>query len=151
MNDCNQHAEMNETLRAFGAPQSLVRDYRHWSLLLRPQQVTLGSLALVAKGPATAFSALAPDAFSELSRVTSELEPALKQAFAYDKLNYLMLMMVDPHVHFHIIPRYAAMRELHGHEFTDEGWPGPPRLDIHTHTDGAMKDAIRAELLRHWP
>ena len=27
---------------------------------------------------------------------------------AYERINYLMLMMVDPHVHFHVIPRYSG-------------------------------------------
>ena len=40
-----------------------------------------------------------------------------------------MLMMVDPNVHFHVIPRYSEPRSWGGIEFPDAGWPGPPRLD----------------------
>ena len=39
-----------------------------------------------------------------------------------------MLMMVDPHVHFHVIPRYEGPRTFAGLEFVDAGWPGPPDL-----------------------
>ena len=39
-----------------------------------------------------------------------------------------MLMMVDPHVHFHIIPRYAGERSSTAATFADTGWPGPPDL-----------------------
>ncbi len=39
-----------------------------------------------------------------------------------------MLMMVDPHVHFHVIPRYDGDRAWDGVEFADAGWPGPPDL-----------------------
>ena len=35
---------MNETARKFGYPASMVGDYDHWLVLLRPAQVTLGSL-----------------------------------------------------------------------------------------------------------
>ena len=39
-----------------------------------------------------------------------------------------MLMMVDPNVHFHVIPRYSEPRRWNGIEFPDAGWPGPPQL-----------------------
>ena len=32
----------------------------------------------------------------------------LRGFVAYERINYLMLMMVDPDVHFHVIPRYTA-------------------------------------------
>jgi len=47
---------------------------------------------------------------------------------AYERINYLMLMMVDPNVHFHVIPRYSEPRHWEGLEFPDAGWPGPPQL-----------------------
>ena len=46
----------------------------------------------------------------------------------YEKINYLMLMMVDPNVHFHVIPRYEGGREWQGREFVDVGWPKVPDL-----------------------
>lgn len=94
--------------------------------MLRPVQVTLGSVILAAHEPAHAFSQLGKASFTELHEVTAQLEPALGKAFDYDKLNYLMLMMVDPDVHFHVIPRYAAPRHFNGGEYVDAGWPGPP-------------------------
>jgi diadenosine tetraphosphate (Ap4A) HIT family hydrolase len=36
--------------------------------------------------------------------------------------------MVDPNVHFHVIPRYAGAREWNGREFVDVGWPKLPDL-----------------------
>ena len=39
-----------------------------------------------------------------------------------------MLMMVDPDVHFHVIPRYAKPKKFGGMEFTDPGWPSAPDL-----------------------
>ena len=35
-------------------------------------------------------------------------------------------MMVDPDVHFHVIPRYAQVQSFEGQEFHDYGWSGPP-------------------------
>lgn len=119
---------MNATIRKFGWPASLVREFEHWLVLVRPAQPTLGSLILAAKSDATAFGALDPAAHAELAVVTAAIERLLAATVGYDKLNYLMLMMVDPHVHFHVIPRYALSREWRGTEFVDVGWPGPPAL-----------------------
>ena len=119
---------MNETIRKFGYPATLIAEYQHWVVLLRPAQPTLGSLILAAKSEATAFSELKPRAFTELGKVTAAIEKVLKQAVAPAKINYLMLMMVDPNVHFHVIPRYEGGRGFSGIDISDAGWPGVPAL-----------------------
>lgn len=119
---------MNQTINRFGYPDTMVAGYDHWVVLLRPEQPTLGSVVLAAKSEATEFSALPSAAFAELARVTADIERALKGALAYEKINYLMLMMVDPHVHFHVIPRYAGEREHYGVKVPDAGWPKAPAL-----------------------
>jgi diadenosine tetraphosphate (Ap4A) HIT family hydrolase len=119
---------MNPTIEKFGYPATLIREFEHWMVLLRPAQVTLGSLVLAAKSDATAFSALPREAFAEQQEVVVSIEKALGTFVKYERINYLMLMMVDPHVHFHVIPRYSATREWLGMQFPDAGWPGPPSL-----------------------
>jgi diadenosine tetraphosphate (Ap4A) HIT family hydrolase len=129
---------MNETIRKFGWPATLVAEYAHWVVLLRPAQPTLGSLVLAAKSDATAFGGLPADAHAELAAVTKAIESALKSAVDYQRINYLMLMMVDPHVHFHVIPRYEGERSLGTLTVADAGWPGPPLLGEAIKLDGEM-------------
>ena len=119
---------MNATIVKFGFPHSLVREFEHWVVLVRPAQVTLGSMILAARSEATAYGALPPEAFAEQGLIVAKIETALGEFCDYERVNYLMLMMVDPHVHFHVIPRYSAPREWDGVQFGDEGWPGPPAL-----------------------
>ena len=119
---------MNPTIEKFGYPTSLVREYGHWVVLVRPAQVTLGSLILAAKSDAEAYSRLPPQAFAEQALVVSDIERALRQFCAFEKINYLMLMMVDREVHFHVIPRYSEPRNFEGVDFPDHGWPGQPDL-----------------------
>ena len=119
---------MNPTIEKFGFPTTLLREFDHWVVLLRPAQVTLGSLVLAAKSDATAYGALPREAFVEQGEVVAVIERALAHFTAYERINYLMLMMVDPHVHFHVIPRYSTPRSWNGMEFPDSGWPGPPQL-----------------------
>ncbi len=142
---------MNETMRKFGYPDSVVRDYRSWSVLLRPKQATLGALVLASKEPARSLGEVSAEGFSELGQATAELEQALKQSFSYDKLNYLMLMMVDPDVHFHVLPRYREPRRFGATEFTDPGWPGPPDLAACTETDVTERAQIATVLKDNWP
>jgi len=119
---------MNATIEKFGYPATLVRDFVHWVLLVRPAQVTAGSLILAAKSDVTAYGDLPAAAFTEQATIIAELENMLLQTVNMNKINYLMLMMVDPHVHFHIFPRYRGQRSFAGLELTDHGWPGPPDL-----------------------
>ena len=119
---------MNDTMKVFGYPGSLVREYQHWVALVRPKQITLGALALVCKESAEAFSAISPGAFAELKDAVIDIERGLKAAFAYDKINYLMLMMNDRQVHFHVLPRYASARTFAGVTALDPGWPKAPDL-----------------------
>ncbi|MGK2905726.1 MAG: HIT family protein [Desulfuromonadales bacterium] len=119
---------MNATMKKFGYPDTLVKEYVHWVVLLRPQQATLGALVLVCKDESDALSKITLAAFSELKEITGSIERHLMNCFSFDKINYLLLMMVDKDVHFHVLPRYAQPHLLDGHQFTDPGWPGPPDL-----------------------
>lgn len=133
---------MNATIEKFGWPATLVREFEHWVVLARPAQPALGSLILAAKSDAAAFSGLPAAAHAELKQVTTAIEHALLAAVGYDKLNYLMLMMVDPHVHFHVIPRYEGSRDWNGREFVDVGWPKVPDLGHAVALEGAELDAL---------
>lgn len=100
---------LSETLAKFEYPNTLVKEYGHWLLLRRFKQVTLGSLTPMCKYEVDAFSKISKKSFGELSKIIPEIESKTKQLFGNDKINYLMLMMVDHEVHFHIIPRYSTV------------------------------------------
>ena len=137
---------MNATIEKFGWPATLIAEFDHWLVLLRPAQPTLGSLVLAARSDATAFAGLPGEAHAELKRVTGAIEAALARFTGYARLNYLMLMMVDPHVHFHVIPRYEGAREWGGVAFPDAGWPAVPQLGEAVKLEPAQREALVAEL-----
>lgn len=142
---------LHDTLLKFGAPETCVREYANWQVLLRPAQVTLGALVLIAREPVTAFSQLGEAGFTELAGITRDIDVVLSHLFQYDKLNYLMLMMVDPHVHFHVIPRYAEKRHYRGLEFADSAWPGPPDLTQNNQVDDEVFGLLKDDLSAAWP
>jgi diadenosine tetraphosphate (Ap4A) HIT family hydrolase len=140
----------NNTMQKFGAPETVIHQYQHWSVLLRPAQPTLGALVLIAHEPVFTFSALSSSSFVELKLVTSQIESSLEKAFQYDKLNYLMLMMVDLDVHFHVIPRYAQAREFSGIAFLDAGWPSAPDFSRINKTDSVLNRQVIDHLISCW-
>ena len=140
----------NATARKFGYPKSLVAETDHWMILVRPQQPTYGALVLVCKEEAQAFSDLSPTAFTDMKRAVDGIEALLRPTVAYDRINYLMLMMVDLDVHFHVLPRYDGERIYAGHTFKDAGWPGPPALASHVALSEEEVAALAAGLASSW-
>jgi diadenosine tetraphosphate (Ap4A) HIT family hydrolase len=141
---------MNATMVKFGYPSSLLHEYASWVVLLRPAQPTLGSLVLACKEDATALGEVSSAAYAELSVVTAAIERALRRAFDFQKINYLALMMVDPHVHFHVIPRYSGPRDFTGLACADAGWPKAPDLSIALALTPAQMSALQAKLRSAW-
>ena len=142
---------MNATMQKFGYPASLLHEYRNWVVLLRPAQPALGSMVLACKEEATSLGTVSADAWSELALATADLERALRTTFDHQKINYLALMMVDPHVHFHVIPRYSASRDFEGSTFADATWPKPPDVTSALALTPAQMGALHAALKGAWP
>ena len=103
----------------------VIKEYEHWVVLFREKQVTLGSIIVMSKQlEKTSLGDVTPQAWQEYGTVCREVESWLKEAFGAEKFNYLALMMVDPEVHFHVIPRYSSPVEFAGITFRDPDWPG---------------------------
>lgn len=141
---------MNETIDKFGWPGTLIGESDHWVVLLRPAQVTLGSLVVAAKSDATSFGDLPAQAHADLAIITARVESMLRKAVDYQRINWLMLMMVDPHVHFHVFPRYEGTRQEAGLELDDADWPGPPDLKAATPLVQRQIETLRDWLKEIW-
>ena len=142
---------VHATLTKFGYPETAVAERAQWALLVRPAQVTLGSLVLCAKSEALAYGDLPAEAFGEQREMVALAERLLREFVAYDRINYLMLMMVDPHVHFHVIPRYEGERSACGIRVTDAGWPKVPALGEAVTLSADKVEALAAWLRSRWP
>jgi len=140
-----------DTMLAFGYPDSLVREYDHWVVLVRPKQVTMGALVMACKESAQSFGAISGDAFREQERVIGDIEQGLKAFTAFEKINYLMLMMVDKEVHFHVLPRYSETRKFDAVDYPDPGWPAAPDLSAGLVLQGESLAAMVAGVRACWP
>jgi diadenosine tetraphosphate (Ap4A) HIT family hydrolase len=58
--------------------------------------------------------------------------------------------MVDPDVHFHVIPRYSSARSFSGVEYPDRGWPAVPVLEPAVTPSDDARDEILQRLRAAW-
>ena len=137
------HTTPNATLLKFGYPDTLLHEGRHWAVMVRPAQPTLGSLILCTLGDYRSYGDLPAEAFAEQGRLVAQIERLLRSFCRYERINYLMLMMVDPNVHFHVVPRYDGNRVFEGGSFPDAGWPTQPNLAATQPATPALVTAMR--------
>ena len=142
---------MSNILETFNFKDLLIKEYQNWYLLLRNDQVTIGSLVLIEKNFHTKLSNISDRSFIEFGDIVREIEQALNNLFRYDKINSLMLMMKDKEVHFHIIPRFSKDQQYESVIFKDEGWPNQPDLKNYNQIDTKLKlellEYIKKELV----
>jgi diadenosine tetraphosphate (Ap4A) HIT family hydrolase len=103
----------------------VVRESRHWLLVVNRNQNLLGRCILSLRRHAEAVSELSAEEWADLQdeiRASTEL---LAAAFGPDHFNFAFLQNQDRHVHLHVIPRYEGPREFGGRSFVDEDFPGP--------------------------
>lgn len=141
----------NETIGKLGYPDTVLAEYERWTALIRGFQNTVGCMILACNEKAESMRAVSAAAYSELSAMTADLEGALQAAFSFDKINYLLLMMVDKPVHFHVLPRYAEGRTFEGVEFPDPGWPRAPALGEAEEVSVDVLRKLQAHSKEHWP
>lgn len=114
---------MNQTINTFGYPSTLIKEYQHWVVLIRPAQITVGTLVLAAKADVQHLGELSEEIWAEFNAVTTFAENLLREKFNAEKFNYLALMMKDPNVHFHFVPRYSQPVVIGDKTYTDPDWP----------------------------
>ena len=138
---------LEEFQQKFRTAELLITEFDHWLWTVRAVQSTVGAGVLSLKRYAAQFGELSAEEAAELAGASKTIEAALQATFKPDKMNYLMLMMVDPHVHFHVLPRYAEPRDFAGVEWKDAGWPGIPVVGGEASTDevlNAIRDHLRS-------
>jgi len=145
MNKC-----ITEFKNKFKTDECLIYESKYWIWSLRPVQATLGAGVLSLKRECPVFSELNQEEFCDLNNIIKVIEKTLKATFNYDIMNYLMLMMVDKQVHYHVIPRYERIMDFAGISWKDLGWPGVPNLagnELDMHELNEIKNAIKENLI----
>lgn len=141
---------IDEFRNKFKTDEFLIYESNYWSWSLRPVQATLGAGVLSLKRECPVFSELNQEEFCDLNNIIKVIEKTLKETFNYDIMNYLMLMMVDKQVHYHVIPRYERTIDFAGISWEDSGWPGVPNLadnELDIHELHEIQNVIKENLI----
>lgn len=136
----------------FRVDDLLVFRSNHWSWSVRPVHSTLGSGVLSLNRYCERMSDMTLDEAADLARICKVIESTLDGFQSPDKMNYVMLMMVDLHLHFHVLPRYSRTINFAERQWTDTGWPAPPNMadnpDVDATTLIAIRDALKAVIAK---
>lgn len=101
-----------------------VAEDEHWVVALNENQASLGRVYLVLKRHEVDVASLTSAEQSSLWQWTSAVKRALDALFEPDHYNYMFLMNLTAHAHFHIYPRYKESRTFGDAEFVDSQWGG---------------------------
>ena len=133
----------------FDVEHNSLKEYKHWKLLVRNRNKTLGNCIVIAKKHYRALSEMNAEELGELSKVAKDIESVLKKAFNYDKINWMMVMMTDDHVHFHIYPRYSETKKFAGMDWMDDGWPKLPGKNKEPVSQDVLQK-VRQEIIKYF-
>jgi len=126
----------------FKVDELILKEFKYWRWSLRPAQIAIPSTILSLRRPEENLGGMSQEEASELSEVYKYIEDKLSAVFKYDKINYLALMMLDFHVHFHVLVRYSEEKDVAEMRVNDRHWPGPPNV-----LDGVPLDSNTKEKL----
>jgi diadenosine tetraphosphate (Ap4A) HIT family hydrolase len=104
----------------------LIAETKFWLIILAPDQRNLGTLVIALKRDESNLSGLNDNEWSEFTILVRKLESALKNSFPVTMFNWGCLLNSaynvnppQPHVHWHLIPRYQKPFEFSGKLFKD--------------------------------
>ena len=132
----------------FRVDDLLIYESEYWKWSIRPLQCTIGAGILSLKRPAETMKELNELEGADLVRIIGVIERTINVCFGQKIMNYIMLMMVDKHVHYHVVPRYSEPVLFKGIRFSDEFWGLPPVLDTGKLDDNVLL-SIRDYLCNH--
>lgn len=130
---------------AFRLPELTIAEADGWALSTRPGQLTLGSMVLSIRSGATSWAGVTESEGRGLAGWLAKAERLVAVLYGADKINAICLMMKDPIIHFHVIPRYSKDVERYGTVWTDVDWPKPPTFGG-PDSDDALLTQITGEL-----
>ncbi|GEM_PF-955987 len=138
----SDHGYMEDFKRKFKIDDLEIAQSEGWILSLRPNQITLGSMVISSSEGFLNYSSIGEESYRGFFKMLSMAEEVSDKVFGSKRVNSISLMMKDPIIHYHIIPRYPSPVQFSGREWIDESWPAPPNFK-----EGETDSTILNEIL----
>jgi diadenosine tetraphosphate (Ap4A) HIT family hydrolase len=127
--------------------KNLIKEYKHWSIYVHPNQGYLGRCVVWCKREdALDLTDTIPEEQSELFLVLRDLKEATKKVFQPDWFNYSFLGNETRHLHGYFIPRYAKPKIFMNMVFEDKFYGHNYKTDHTFVISESLLNAIRDKL-----
>jgi diadenosine tetraphosphate (Ap4A) HIT family hydrolase len=100
---------------------------KHWNVELATNHAYLGRAYVTLLEHKSSLSELSPEEWHDFEALVQKLEAAYHKAFGAGPFNWSCLMNnayqekpYNPHVHWHLVPRYEKPVDIDGQTFTDD-------------------------------
>lgn len=107
-------------------PKHVILRTDNWVLTLGTNQYYLGRAFLSVLKHRPSLESLSNEEWTDFIGIVKKIEKVYKKAFGADLVNWSCLMNnayqnnpPDPHVHWHVVPRYSQVKNFAGDTFTD--------------------------------
>jgi len=112
-----------EFMEAFKPKTNWVKEFEHWIIVIREDQVTLGDCIISLKRCLGSLGDMSIEEATEFPKVIQWYEERCVDLFGAVKFNYIAAMMRDNFAHLHAFPRYNSPISKYELEWLDERWP----------------------------
>lgn len=129
--------------QTFRLDELTIHEGQAWIVSVRPGQITLGSMVVSSSHGHLDFQGFSTDDSTGLSAAFATAERLAKIELGAVRVNLACLMMKDPVVHFHVLPRYSQPVERYDRTWLDEDWPGPPTIGAASTADDVLGQLVR--------
>jgi diadenosine tetraphosphate (Ap4A) HIT family hydrolase len=131
--------------------QILVTEY--WAVNLGKDQLYLGRSYVTLRHHKGRLADLTQEEWEDFGRVVRVLENAYKQAFGALPINWTCMLnhsykkeLADPHIYWHVFPRYRTPVDIHGIVFKDDEYGEHYSLDASREVNEEVLEEIAARL-----
>lgn len=104
----------------------IILETKHWKVVLSKYQSYVGRLFVMLREHKASLSVLTAEEWAEFNELVPKLENANRKAFGGTPFNWMSMMNdsykntpPNPHVHWHMLPRYDHDVTVAGVTFTD--------------------------------
>lgn len=112
-----------EFMSKFKPETRCIKEFKYWIVCIRGKQATLGDVVILLKRETPSVSGMLPEEAAEFPSVVKWYEELCTNKFGAVRFNYIIMMMKDYFVHYHVFPRYDKKVNLFGKEWEDVDWP----------------------------
>lgn len=136
--------------------KDFVFETEHWIAFLAPEQDYLGRFQIEVKGHKGSLSELSAEEWTDFGVLVKKYEAVIKKTFGAEMFNWTCLMNnayqeehPNPHVHWHVRPRYNKPIQFAGQEFTDPDFGKHYDRERRTVASDELFQKIREEIKKN--